>query len=104
MHDAAVMGLPAARVKQERAAATTTAGFTVGGKCTSTIMLRIYGKQDPRSFNLRRQITEWFTFWAQQPQLHARVRLGWQAAVDKMARVRAKSKWRSVTGPMGALI
>eukprot|EP00959_Pyramimonas_sp_CCMP1952_P170134 3554343-Pyramimonas_sp.AAC.1 len=98
------MELLATRVKQERATAATMAGSTVGGMCTPTIMLHICGKQDPLSFNLRRQISEWFTFWAQQPQLHARVRPGWQAVVDRIARVRAKSKWRSVTGPMGALI
>eukprot|EP00959_Pyramimonas_sp_CCMP1952_P170142 3554464-Pyramimonas_sp.AAC.1 len=104
MHDASVMGLPNMRVKQERATAATVAGFTVGGQCTPTSMFHIYDTQDPVSYNIRRQIKEWFTFWEQQPQYQARVRIGWAAALNKINMIRARTQWRPVTGPMGALI
>ena len=57
-HDAAVMGLPATAAKKGQATAATMAGFTGGGRCTSTTMVHIYGTQDLVAYTLRRQAKE----------------------------------------------
>eukprot|EP00959_Pyramimonas_sp_CCMP1952_P093028 1947030-Pyramimonas_sp.AAC.1 len=79
-------------------------GLTTGGRCTSTINAIFYGETEPATAWLQRQEREWIQIWQKDTLAHDRLRQGWQDNLNRLAHMRPRGKWNSITGPMGALI
>ncbi|CAK0831769.1 unnamed protein product, partial [Prorocentrum cordatum] len=99
-----VLGVAPSDMERRRAQAADLAGHTVGGRCTASVLLLHYQDDDPKMSVVKDQVKQWFQFWEAHPELRERVRRGWRAMLKRLIYLRPRSRWRCVTGPMGALI
>ncbi|CAK0870501.1 unnamed protein product [Prorocentrum cordatum] len=99
-----VLGAAPSDMERRRAQAADLAGHTVGGRCAASVLLLHYQDDDPKMSVVKDQVKQWFQFWEAHPELRERVRRGWRAVLKRLIYLRPRSRWRCVTGPMGALI
>ncbi|CAK0816536.1 unnamed protein product, partial [Prorocentrum cordatum] len=99
-----VLGVATSDMERRRAQAADLAGHAVGGRCTASVMLLHYQDDEAKMSVVKDQVKQWFQFWEAHPEMRERVRRGWRAVLKRLIYLRPRSRWRCVTGPMGALI